>query len=459
MITNFKIELKDIQHIKALSYEIDLSKNQLHCIVGKNGVGKTTLIKAIENLKETNTLDKLSRLNIISDSSKIIYTIDNQSNIFTPILDGDRYILDSSTPISEIIKSGIFTELPIPLGIRFNEYGKLGGAIGEKIKTQFSLTQYDAKPDELIELLKSIYGHSNFDTLEQISIEDTQYYILPLDDKNYIREDDFSSGEYMIIQIYKLIKKQCKLIVIDELDISLDSSAQVNLLKKLREFTSDHNINILFTTHSLAVMKSLKESELFYMETVPEQTSIQNKSYNYIKSLLFQFEGYDKIILTEDKMLVIYIEYLLRDETQLFSKYKIIDIAGHGQTVDLMQRNKELNFLGTKTVISLLDGDQSQNPKYRVHEDIFYIPFESIEKDLYQEYLQGNLDSIIDSRHIDTKSIESAKPNKKPKVLYRNLTGRSYMSNIEIIEYLNRTAPESVTLLKEKLITFLNQGT
>ena len=35
-----------------------------------------------------------------------------------------------------------------------------------------------------------------------------------------IREDDFSSGEYMIVQIYKLMQKKCKLIVIDELDIS-----------------------------------------------------------------------------------------------------------------------------------------------------------------------------------------------------------------------------------------------
>jgi len=458
MITNFKIELTDIQHIKKLTYEIDLSQNKLHCIVGKNGVGKTTLIKAIENLKETNTLDKLSRLNIISDSSKIIYTIDNQSNIFTPILDGDRYILDSSTPISEIIKSGIFTELPIPLGIRFNEYGKLGGAIGEKIKTQFSLTQYDTKPDELIELLKSIYGHSNFDTLEQISIEDTPYYILPLDDKNYIREDDFSSGEYMIIQIYKLIKKQCKLIVIDELDISLDSSAQVNLLKRLREFTSYHNINILFTTHSLAVMKSLKENELFYMETVPEQTSIQNKSYNYIKSLLFQFEGYDKIILTEDKMLVSYIEYLLKDDTNLFSKYKIIHIAGASQTVDLMERNKKINFLGTMKVLSLLDGDHSDI--YPGEDDILFIPFQSIEKDLYNAYITGQLDSIINGRRIDTASIENATSRKKKaSALYNSLKDRKYMTNIQIIEWLNTTSLNQVELLRNKLINFLNSGT
>ena len=75
--------------------------------------------------------------------------------------------------------------------------------------------------------------------------------------------------------------------------------------------------------HSLAIMKSMPDS-LYYMETTHTTTTIERKSYNYIKSLLFQFEGYDKIILTEDKMLVSYVNYLLRDELKnLFCKYKL----------------------------------------------------------------------------------------------------------------------------------------
>jgi ABC-type cobalamin/Fe3+-siderophores transport system ATPase subunit len=41
----FNCILSNIQHIEELKFNIDLSENKLMCIVGKNGVGKTTLIK------------------------------------------------------------------------------------------------------------------------------------------------------------------------------------------------------------------------------------------------------------------------------------------------------------------------------------------------------------------------------------------------------------------------------
>ena len=43
----FSCQLYHIQHIKELNFSVDLSSNQLMCIVGKNGVGKTTLVEGI----------------------------------------------------------------------------------------------------------------------------------------------------------------------------------------------------------------------------------------------------------------------------------------------------------------------------------------------------------------------------------------------------------------------------
>lgn len=454
-INTLKIILKDIQHIKNLEYVIDLTKYKLHCIVGKNGVGKTTLIKAIQNFKETNTLDKLSRLNIIIPSSKIIYTIDGNSFTFNAVDNDGRYILKSTDNIEKSLKEGIFTELPIPVGKRFNHYEKLGG-IGKDITAKFALEDYAEKPIELIELFNVVYGDDRFDTLKQIDIKGERYYIKPLNSENYIREDDFSSGEYMIVQIYKLIQSRCKLIVIDELDISLDSDAQIKLLEVLRRLAEKYEINILFTTHSLAIMKSMKDDELYYMEIKDEETSIQRKSYNYIKGLLFQFKGYDKIILTEDKILVSYMKYLLKNKN-IFSKYIMIYVAGHSQTVDLMDRNVGNNFLGTDDVISVLDGDQSTNPKYQDRDTIVCIPFESIEKDLYKSYLNNELGEIINGRTIDTESIQRARNiKKKSKALYHSLIDRKYMSNDDMFKFVNDKYVDEVVTFKAKLVSFLN---
>lgn len=58
-------------------------------------------------------------------------------------------------------------------------------------------------------------------------------------------------------------------------------------------------------------MRTLKDGELFYMEESEGKVSVIPSSYNYIKSVLFGFKGWDRYILTEDAMLKSLLEYVL----------------------------------------------------------------------------------------------------------------------------------------------------
>ncbi|MGM0520045.1 MAG: AAA family ATPase [Campylobacterota bacterium] len=449
----FNIKLKKIQHIDSLEYEIDLTENKLHCIVGKNGIGKTTFIKSIQNFKETNTLDKTSRLNIIKEDSKLVYTLEEKIFKFNPIRDENRFILDSNNPIKEEEANLIYTEFPIPYGKRFNFYSRLGD-LKEDIAQKFATSDYSTKPTELISILNYIYNDSRFDSLECVTIKNENFYLLPLSEDTYIREDDFSSGEYMLIQVYKLIKSESKLIVIDELDISLDSSAQVNLITKLRELVSQSDINILFTTHSLAIMKTMNDDELYYMEILGNETTITNKSYSYIKHALFGFKGYDRIILTEDKMIVKYLNTFIPKSIPL--KVLTIDVSGHAETVKIMDKNKEEHFLGTDNVLTILDGDTRSMPNYQGRMDIKFIPYDSIEKELFKEYELGNLNELITSG-INNDSITNARGiGKKSKALYNEMIDRGYLNFYKVIILIESKFQQESQSFKYEINEFLS---
>ena len=457
---NFKITLKNIQHINNLEYEFDLTLNKLHCIVGKNSVGKTTLIKAIQNFKDTNTIDKLSRINIIKDDSSIVYEIGNKNETFVPKLIEGKYILDTSSSYLRNYINSIHTELPMPNDIRTKVYQKFkedyksekAGSDTYKIQSAFVLKEFSNTPKELIAILNNIYSTNKFDNIEEIKIGKKIYYIQNFDNY-YLREDDFSSGEYMIVQIYKLIQNKTKMIVIDELDISLDSSAQVKFIEVLQSLCTKYEINIIFTTHSLAIMKKLDEicEDLLYMDNNNGDVSLITRSYNFIRAELFQLNTYSKVILTEDKMLESYINYILPNNIN--SNYKIIYIGGAGNTIDLMIRNRNNNFnlFNKAEVITILDGDKRD--EYN-DTDIILLPFESIEKYLYNEYIEEN---IFKDNIIDTNSIEKAKTlKKKASALYHDVTGKKYITQTDIFDYINNQKQNEVKEFTDIIVQFLN---
>ena len=439
---SFNCILSNVQHIKELSFSIDLSENQLMCIVGKNGVGKTTLIRAIKNLQSADTFTKTASPYIFNSDSHVKYTIDEIEYDFE--YNSQLQVIDTKSIIDDQIKNSLYVELPIPHGERFNLFQRLS-EIDEELRKNISLKKYE-KPSELISFLSNVYSTNRFDNLQEVSIKKSNYYFILKEDDFYIREDYLSSGEFFVINLYKMIQRKCKLIVIDEIDISLDASAQVNLINELRKFCIDYQVNIVFTTHSLALMKTLHDEELHYMENIEEVITLRNASYNYVKSVLFGFKGWDKYILTEDKMLDNYLTNLINQNDDLiFFEYKIIYIGGASNVVDLMKRNsKEQFFSSLDNVISVLDGDQEKEIKG--NNKVFFIPFESVEQQLFCHYKNKELSS----------DITFTKEPENPKELYNSIKEKRYMSDKIIFSFINERKKEDVEKFKNQLIDFLN---
>lgn len=444
----FKFSLFNVQHIKELHYELDLTKNKVTCIVGKNSVGKTTLVRTIANFKSADTFTKTASPYIFREDSRVTYQFND--DVFEFNYNPKQNIIDTKTIISKEYKDNIEVELPIPYGNRFSHFQRLG-EIDEQLRTLKSLGKY-SEPTELIGFLSNIYGSDRFEHLKEVSIKGSIYYFILKEDGYYIREDYLSSGEYFVIHLYKLIQKNRKLIVIDEIDISLDASAQVKLLGELRTFCTKYEVNILFTTQSLALMKSFSsrgQEKLHYIDNNDGIITIHEKSYNYVKSILYGFKGWDKYILTEDEMLQKYLQFVLKDEPIDSLKYKIIYIAGATNVVNLMLRNSTEEFFShTEHVISILDADQ-KNKSYCKDNNVFYSPFDDIEKQLFSYYENKEFNFTIEFP-------EGIKENSKPKSLYKSIIRHKYMSDNDIFSFIDDKNKDKVDAFKKKLIEFLS---
>ncbi|MDT8990571.1 hypothetical protein RQP54_06795 [Curvibacter sp. APW13] len=246
------------------------------------------------------------------------------------------------------------------------------------------LKQYK-RPAGLIAFLSNIYGEQRFEDLVEVQFRGGVCCCIVQANQRYIREDHFSSGEYFLINLYRKVLNKTPLVVIDEIDIALDANAQAQLSKQLRTLCEQHQVTVMFTSHSLALMQTLEPTELHYLERTETGTFLTPMSFNAVKSLLFGFKGWDKYILTEDRVLTQFLEYAIRRYcSPAFFSYQIIHASGSGQAVGLMRRNVEYQFLGPEAdVICLLDGDQNRP---NLPPRVYCIPFHDVETALWNEY-------------------------------------------------------------------------
>ncbi len=381
-MTHLQVTLESIQHVAGLTLDLDLSLPGLICLVGRNGTGKTTLVRALRNLASADTFVRTATPHAFSPASRITYVVDGVKVVF----EYDKKIrsLNCRGVIPLDLRNLIAAELPMPHGTRFN-YFKTASEADMDIRKAIALGNHN-HPEELVSFLAAMYGTTRYSSMVEVIVKGKRYYAIVKSDGTYIREDYLSSGEYFLINLYRTIKGTAQLIVIDEIDISLDSAAQANLAKWIRAFCDRYKRKILFTTHSLALMRQLETSELFYIDENGGHISVSPTSYSYAKARLFGFSGWDRYILTEDEVLRGFIEAIIEKFCpNTFFRYKVIFIGGGTQVVSLMKYNSQEEFLSSpERVIAILDGDQ-KNERFANHSGVHLIPIESVEKAIYSD--------------------------------------------------------------------------
>lgn len=437
------VDIRSLQHLTDISVSFDFSRDPLICMTSKNGVGKTSIIKALALLKDTAIVSKTSSVFSISEETQIDVKINDDVYSFR-FNDGD---LDTKNILRD--DTFINVELPIPYGKRFSDFPALGN-IDMALREMYIKKDYQ-DAHELIAFLNAVYKDVNkFDNLKSINIKGVHYYFIPLDNNRYIREDYFSSGEFFVISIFRMINSPSQLIIIDEIDVSLDSSAQVSLMNAIRKICMKKNKKILFTTHSLAIMKTIYEygTPIIYLKNENGVVSCNLVSYSFIQFEMFGFHGFDKYIFTEDVTLENYINLkLLTIETK--NRVKVIYIGGCSNVVDFMRRNASTGFIcSPRDAIAVLDGDSKA--QYGHREDVIISPYDDIEDEVFRKYKEENA---------KYKLPDVAPDNAKSKAYWKKLQERREEHNLTqegIFDILEDGFDKQVSVFNDKLKSFVN---
>lgn len=192
------------------------------------------------------------------------------------------------------------------------------------------------------------------------------------------------------------------ILAIDEIDTTFYPGSQIKLLEALNKFASKFDIQIIFTTHSLTLLKESSEYQedenrreqikLIYLKREDQKIIINdNIDYKFIKNhlnvALTGSPEKNKIdVFTEDAEGIIFAKSLLG--LNRTKNLKFIDISlGCGNLIELASK-KVPSFIFPKSII-ILDGDIKQRTKANKIRNILLLPTEKSPERLLSDFLNN----------------------------------------------------------------------
>jgi energy-coupling factor transporter ATP-binding protein EcfA2 len=394
-----RISVSNVKGISSLDVKFTFPKSNIVVVTGKNGVGKTSLVKSFSLIADPRIFEKSAGLNAVGPHSSVEIEVAGFSP-FSFVFNKTLNALDTKDMLPP--EGAVVAELPIPFGRRFQQFSLISSFDAE-IRANIAAGNYE-DACELVEFLSEVYGSGKFEDLKSTVAKKYAFYFLLLEADYYVREDHLSSGEFFLIQIYRLITSGAKLVLVDELDVALDAAAQIKLYRAMISILEKYGARLIVISHSLGFMSTVDEGGLYYLEDQSGNITLEQRSFGYVKSDLYGFSGKDRYIITEDDVLGGFTNYLIQKHIATFFQYEIIAVGGQPQ-IDAICGKNDLDriFSDPENVIVVVDGDLNGKLKYSGLSEIHYSPVDDIELYIFQnkEALLPNVNHPVTNANKD----------------------------------------------------------
>lgn len=259
------IEIKNLRNIKQLKFEIP--DRGVWLLTGANGSGKTSLLACLRRLGISNAFQLHFPSSLRSDR------LDNHSNgTVTYEINGSK--------VEYAYRGERWTPRPRSSSHLFSRFGYPSvtyiGATAERITPRpedFDTFNIRSVEKEIWEAANQIFETSKFSNLRTINLtrgSGNNAFVLALDTKpqTYHSEKHFSLGELCVLKLLRLLKDVANnsMLIVDELEMALHPRAQIELLKYLEQEAKKKKLTVIFSTHSITLLKAINHKQIIYLE-------------------------------------------------------------------------------------------------------------------------------------------------------------------------------------------------
>lgn len=361
------VSIQNLRNIEQLDF--DMPGEGVWLLAGSNGSGKTTLLACLRRIGhatafpthfpsslQSNALDNFG-------SAKIIYRVDDEEVEYA--YRGERW---APRPKRN-------SHLLQDFGYRRVVYI---GATPDRITPRpedFNPRKVKRASDHLIATANRLFETNKFNELRTINLTrgaGNQAFVLrvkPTPQARYHSEKQFSLGELCILKLIRELE-ECphqSLLLIDELEMALHPRVQIQLYKYLVEISQEKHLTVIFSTHSVSLLKSVPRKKLIFLQRNEQKIEpIRGcfPTYAIGNITLGEERAPDRVIYVEDDIAMYIVEALVKlslshiyaNQNQLFPTVKTVPIGGFERVVHFLRHHDAILPFGAQS-FAVLDAD------------------------------------------------------------------------------------------------------